>query len=219
MDEAVYRGQAGYTPLTLRFYDFWVHGVSNHLAWRCPTRELIAWNNRHISGNHLDVGVGSGFLLDRARFPVQSPRLALMDLNEASLRHTARRVARYQPETLRRNVLEPIEYSGEPFDSIGINYLLHCLPGAMEEKAVALDHLSALLHPEGVLYGSTIVREAGRRNPLAAGLFRLYNHKGLFSNREDRREVLEEELSRRFATVDLHQKGVVVLFAARGPVR
>ena len=81
MDEqAVHRGQSAYNPLTLAVYDLWVHGLSNHLAWKCPTRELVQWNNRHITANHLDVGVGSGFLLDRASFSTDRPRIVLMDL-------------------------------------------------------------------------------------------------------------------------------------------
>ena len=38
-----------------------------------------------------------------------------------------RRIARYEPKTVRRNVLEPIVLDTGKFDSIGINYLLHCI--------------------------------------------------------------------------------------------
>ncbi|EKE5345053.1 methyltransferase, partial [Escherichia coli] len=30
-----------YTPLTLKLYDWWVLGVSNRLAWGCPTKEHL----------------------------------------------------------------------------------------------------------------------------------------------------------------------------------
>src|SRR5262249_59304847 len=35
---AIPRAHALYTPAMLAIYDLLVHGVSNHVAWRCPTR-------------------------------------------------------------------------------------------------------------------------------------------------------------------------------------
>jgi hypothetical protein len=110
--------------------------------------------NRHVSANHLDVGVGTGYFLDHCRFPSHTPRIALMDLNRNSLDFASRRIARYKPETYIRNVLEPIAIDALRFDSIGVNYLLHCLPGTMESKSVAFDHLKALMNPGAVLFGS-----------------------------------------------------------------
>lgn len=210
----VWRGQAVYSRLTLPFYDFWVHGVSNPMAWGCPTGELLYWCNRHISANHLDVGVGSGFLLDRAHFPHACPRIVLMDLNETSLVYTARRLARYHPDTHRTNILEPIDYDGEPFDSVGLNYLLHCVPGNLTEKAVAFDHLARLLNPGGVLFGSTIIADEPR-NLFARGLIEAYNRAGIFHNRNDREEDLRRELQKRFTDVKVERWGQVCLFAAR----
>ena len=74
-------GQAIYTPRTLRLYDPLVLGISTHWIWKCPTAELLAFYNDHITANHLDVGVGTGYYLDRCRFPTDSPRVALLDMN------------------------------------------------------------------------------------------------------------------------------------------
>src|SRR5262249_28963545 len=82
--------------------------------------------------------------------PVPQPRLALLDLNRNSLHIAARRLVRYRPEIYRANVLEPLSIVGPRFDSNGVSALLHCLPGTMRAKAVALDHLKALLNPGGV---------------------------------------------------------------------
>ncbi|ENR2389665.1 methyltransferase, partial [Escherichia coli] len=44
-----------YTPLTLKLYDWWVLGVSNRLAWGCPTKEhLLPHFLEHLGNNHLD---------------------------------------------------------------------------------------------------------------------------------------------------------------------
>lgn len=215
---AVKRAQAAYNGFTLPFYDLWVHGLSNPLAWRCATGRLLEWCNRHLSGNHLDVGVGSGFLLDRARFPVHYPRIVLMDLNEQALHWTARRIARYHPDTHRANLLEPIDYDGPAFESIGMNYVWHCLPGSPAEKTAVFDHLAALLEPQGVLFGASIVAD-GRPNPVARTLMDTYNRLGIFHNRQDTEASLRAALQKRFQEVEVEREGQVVLFAGRRPLR
>ena len=139
--EQVAAGQAIYTKRTLALYDFVVLGVSNRFVWEAPTQRLEAHYNSHVTVNHLDVGVGTGYFLDRCRFPSNSPRVALMDLNSDALAYAAQRIARYSPETYRRNVLEPISMEAGKFDSIGVNYLLHCIPGSIESKAAAFDSM------------------------------------------------------------------------------
>ncbi|GAB3473594.1 class I SAM-dependent methyltransferase [Azotobacter salinestris] len=215
IQEQVAAGQAAYTPRTLPLYDFVVLGVSNPFIWKCPTRRLEQHYERHLSANHLDVGVGTGYFPDRCRFPAHAPRVALMDLNPDTLAFAARRIARYVPKTYRRNVLEPIVFADEGFDSIGINYLLHCLPGSIAAKAVVFDHLKALMNPGAVLFGATLLQGGVPRSPLARGLMAAYNRKGIFCNREDDLDSLKEELGRRFREVSVEVVGCAALFAGR----
>ncbi len=213
--EAVHAGQAAYKGWVLKWvYDALVLGFSNHRLWRCPTAELLALYDRNISANHLDVGVGTGYYLDRCRFPVPAPRLALLDLNPNSLEVAAGRIARYQPEALRRNVLEPIGFDGPGFDSVGLMYLLHCLPGTLEEKAVLFDHLRPLLKPGAVLFGATILQGDAPRGLLARKLMDVYNAKGIFSNRGDTADGLKTVLEARFHEVAIRRTGCVALFRA-----
>lgn len=213
----VTRGHAVYTPLSLRGYDLLVHGFNNHALWACPTRVLEAWVQQHLSARHLDVGVGTGLLLDRATFPSPSPELVLADLSAGSLGHCAARLARYHPRTVRANVLEPLPLPDGAFDSIGGMYLLHCLPAGLPGgKWVALDHLGRLLAPGGVLFGATLLGE-GRPGSWAARWFMgFYNRKGIFDNLQDSPARLEEALRARFTTVEVQYRGLVGLFAARG---
>ena len=213
--EQIEAGQALYTPTILSIYDLFVLGVSNRLIWRCPTPLQLAHYHRHVSANHLDVGVGTGYFLDHCRFPSPMPRIGLMDLNPNSLTFTAQRIARYRPETYQRNVLEPIAFDGEKFDSVGVNYLLHCLPGSMEAKAVLFDCLKPLLNPGAVIFGTTLLHEGVHRNPVARQLMAFYNRKGVFSNSEDSLEGLTRVLNQRFAEVSVEVVGCGALFAAR----
>ena len=212
----VHAGQAIYNRFVLAIYDVVVLGISNRYIWRCPTRRLLAHYDQHVTANHLDVGVGSGYFLDHCRFPSPAPRVVLMDLNDNALAFASRRIARSSPKTHRRNVLEPIAIDADGFDSIGVNYLLHCLPGPLESKAVALDHLARLLNAGGVVFGATLLGQDVPRSGLAQRLMRTYNAKRIFSNEHDGLAGLEHALRERFRESSLEVVGCAALFAARG---
>lgn len=213
--EQVDAGQAIYSKRTLAVYDFAVLGVSNSFIWKCPSQRLEQHYNQHVTANHLDVGVGTGYFLDRCQFPSPTPRVGLMDLNPNTLEFASKRIERYQPETFRRNVLEPISTDGERFDSIGVNLLLHCLPGSMESKSVAFDHLKALLKPNGVLFGATLLQGGVSRSWVSKRLMAVYNKKGIFSNEHDDLEGLTRALERRFCDVTVEVVGATAMFSGR----
>jgi 2-polyprenyl-3-methyl-5-hydroxy-6-metoxy-1,4-benzoquinol methylase len=213
--EQVAAGHAVYTKRMLGVYDFIVLGISNRLIWRCPTQWLLEHYNRHITANHLDVGVGTGYFLDRCRFPSTTPRVALMDLNQNALDFASQRIARYKPETYIRNVLEPISIDAAKFDSVGINYLLHCLPGTIESKSVAFDHLKTLMNPGAVIFGSTLLQGGVARNWFAKRLMDFYNGKRIFSNENDDINGLQYALGQRFRSVSVEIVGCAALFSGR----
>jgi hypothetical protein len=211
--DQVTAGQAVYTKGVLRSYDFWVLGFSNRFLWRCPTERLLQHYNQYVTANHLDVGVGTGYFLDHCRFPTGAPRITLLDLNPNALEFAAERIARYRPEKYLINVLEPISIDSARHDSVGINYLLHCLPGSIESKAVALDHLKALMNRNAVLFGSTLLQGGVPRNWGTRLLMDIYNRKGIFSNCNDTLDGLERVLRERFRDVTIEVIGCAALFA------
>jgi hypothetical protein len=213
--EHVAAGQAVYTPRVLRAYDGLVLGLSNRWLWRCPTPRLLAHYDRHVTANHLEVGVGTGYFLAHCRFPAAAPRLTVLDLNPHALAFAAQRLARYRPETYRRNVLEPISMEAATFDSISLNSVLHCLPGSMDAKAVAFDHLQALMNPHAVLFGSTLLQGGVPRSWWAKRLMDVYNHQHIFSNRHDSLAGLTRALRQRFRDVSVDVVGCAAIFVGR----
>lgn len=210
-------GAGVYGRLGLHFYDAGVLGLSSRLLWMCPSGRVLAHYQANITANHLDVGVGTGYFLDRVTYPAPNPRIGLMDLNGNSLTHTARRLIRYSPEMYRADVLRPIEVEVEPFDSIGLNYLLHCLPGPMESKAAAFDNLKPLLRPGGTIFGGTVLRHGVRLPPQARAWMSLYNAMGVFGNDRDSADGLRAALESRFEAVAIEVRGCVALFRGRVP--
>lgn len=208
-------GQAIYSRTTLALYDLVVLALSNPLIWRCPTARILALYDSHASGDHLDVGVGTGWYLDHCRFPGAAPRIGLLDLNANSLAVTSRRIARYRPEQYLADVLRPLVIPASPFRSVALTYLLHCLPGDIAEKAVVLDNLAAMLAPDGVMFGATLLSAGVERSTAARALMRVYNRKGVFSNAGDSLEALRTELEQRFRSVQIEIVGCAALFVAR----
>jgi len=210
-------GAAIYTRQILSIYDVAVVGFSNQLVWCCPASVMVDFYNANISANHLDVGVGTGYYLDKCRFPTPTPRIDLLDLNPNSLNVTAQRLQRYAPTTHLANVLEPLSLDtmDATFDSIALGYLLHCLPGTMVSKQIVFDNLKPLLNPNGVLFGTTILGQNIQPNPLAWLLMRVYNSRAIFSNTEDTLANLEAGLKQHFKDYAVKVVGCVALFTGR----
>jgi hypothetical protein len=214
-DGDVRKAVAVYTPLALALYDLAVLGFSNSFVWQCASQVLLDFYNQHISDKHLDIGVGTGYFLDKCRFPSTAPTIALFDLNPHSLAKSAKRLRRYNPSCYLGNALQRIDIDMSGFGSISLNYLLHCLPGNLASKSIVFEHVKPLLRDGGVIFGSTILGEGVRHNPLAKQLTKIYNAKGIFSNLSDRQSDLEAGLKAHFDEHTIHVAGCVALFSAR----
>ena len=208
-------GHTIYNRALLSIYDFCVLGFLCRFMWRCPSRHLMDLYNQCVTSNHLDVGVGTGYFLDHCRFPTHKPRIALIDLNTNSLDVTRRRLSRYAPVAYRRDVLELIDVDTQPFDSVAINGLLHCLPGTIRTKGVVFDHLKPLLKPGGLIFGCTILNKGVKKSPPAQWTMNWLNRQKVFTNLEDDLEDLKAELSKRFQRYDVQVIGCMALFWAR----
>jgi len=214
INQSAEAGQAVYTKKTLYIYDLWVLGFSNYFLWKCPTKILRNMFRKHVTLNHLDVGVGSGYYLDKCLENIER-RVGLLDLNNNSLNAASTRISRFKPEIYCDNALEPLNTKCEKFDSISINYLLHCLPGSMKEKSIMFKHLEVLLNDQGVLFGSTILGKDSNVSYFAGKLMALYNNKGIFDNSSDDLQSLESSLKQYFKNVEITVIGCVAIFSAQ----
>jgi hypothetical protein len=212
-ENAVARAHAVYTPFALSIYDVLVHGLSNRFAWRCPTRRLVELYRDNLSPDHLEAGVGTGVLLDRAGTE-RLKRLVLLDANRNCLDRSALRLARFDLELHQVDLLQPVAFDTAPVASVGLAYVLHCLPGRMDEKLKAVDHLRPLMRDGATLFGATILGRGIAPNRAASALLDLYNAQGVFNNREDDLASLSDGLRQRFADVAIAQEGCVAIFRA-----
>ena len=214
-EKQIEAGQAVYSKSMLAIYDWLVLRFSNRLIWKCPSRQILALYDRHVTANHLDVGVGTGYFLGRCHFPNDRLRLGLLDLNPNCLDGAGHRMARYRPEVYRANVLDPIGLEIPRFDSISMTYLLHCLPGTIKTKSAVFRHLKPLLNQGGVIFGATLLSDGVYRSWAAKRLMGFYNSKGIFTNDQDDLQGLRSMLSKNLTAVTVEVVGCAALFSGR----
>ena len=207
-------GAAPYTPALLRVYDAVVLSFSARVLWRCPTDRVLALYDQHAGPRHVDIGVGTGYLLDRCAWPVTRPQITLVDLSPTALAYAARRLERFGPRTVRASVLAELPLPSGAYDSVGCTYLLHCVPGGMRRKTAALGAHRRLLASGGTLFGATILGTPDRHTPWSRAVNALYNRKRVFANAGDDIETLRNGLGAHFASYELRVVGAVALFAA-----
>jgi hypothetical protein len=208
-------GHAFYTKRSLALYDAAILGFFSRAAWRCPADRIIGHYDQHVSGNHLDIGVGTGYFLDHCSFPTATPRLALLDPNATCLAVASDRVARFAPEVIQADILQPAAYAGDGFDSIGMNYVLHCLPGTFTSKGSVLDHLRPLASPGAVLFDATLLHDGVERNWFARSVMARNNKHRIFCNATDSLSGLRAMLESRLSDVTVDVIGCVGTFAGR----
>jgi SAM-dependent methyltransferase len=213
-------GEAGasvYSPIVLKLYDVLVTNLSNSFVWQCPTETvLLPFFKKHLERRHLDVGVGTGYYISHAGL-TSSHEIGLMDLNEHCLRAAAARVRQAQVLRFKRDLMQPFStVAGTTgYDSISLFYVLHCLPGTMDDKETAIANLKRYLSKTGVLYGATILGEEAAHNSIGRSLLKIYNDKGIFHNLGDTLNDLERMLRRQFRNVEVRRHNKVALFVAR----
>ena len=157
-----------YSRVGLQLYDALVMGVFAERVWGCSPTRLLDHYRTHLTANHADIGVGTGYCLDRCGRRFDRARLALIDLQPNCLRHDAERLARFQPRCYVQDVLQPLHgIEGPSFESIALGGVLHCLAGDVAAKSVVFDNLAPLTASGTLIFGYTLVSNDVRRRPHA----------------------------------------------------
>ncbi|HET6298481.1 MAG TPA: class I SAM-dependent methyltransferase [Kribbella sp.] len=209
-----YAGQAVYKTSFLRIYDLFVVGFSNRVIYRCPSRRFIDLYDRYAGRRHLDLGPGTGYFLSHCKWSDGKPELTLADLNPDVLRYSAHRLRKYEPTVVQADILQPLPFPDGSFDSVGINFLLHCMPGPMREKGRVFTEAARLLRPGGMLFGSTVIQDGGNHWWFARMMMGIYNRSGILSTTEDSLTDLKKSIAAGFDDYQVEVRGSVAVFTA-----
>jgi SAM-dependent methyltransferase len=214
-NDPAYRGQSDYSRALLRLYDPLVLGPIARYVWRFPTEEHVRLYRQHTRPNHLDVGPGTGYFLEHAGLPDGS-KVTVLDPNANVLRHVTSRLRDLDVTAVQADVLKPLPMPG-PFDSAALSLVLHCLPGPMERKAVAIANVARVMAPGGVLFGATVLGRSGRHTRLGRAFLWAFNKRGAFGNLDDTEAGLREILERSFRQVKVDTVAGTAIFVASDP--
>jgi SAM-dependent methyltransferase len=212
-DDPAFAGQREYSRAFLRMYDPLVLGVYCRFVWRCPAARLRANYAEHLRDDHLDVGPGTGYFLRRVRMPADQ-QLTLLDPNPNVLVHTRRVLAGFEPELVLADVCKPLPLQRR-YASAALNLVLHCLHA--DGKQAAVNNVSRVLSPDGVLFGASLLASPDLHTRVSAASLRALNRRGTFDNLGDTATSLGAMLSESFHTVDIDLVGAVALFSASEP--
>lgn len=214
-DDPAYAGQRDYNSLLLHLYDPIVIGKVSWIVWRTPKAVLVDRYRSRIRPNHLDVGPGTGYLLEHSGLPDGS-RVTILDPNTNVLEHVTKRLGkRFAITAVEADVLKPLPVEG-PFDSAALHLVIHCLPGPQARKQLAITNVARVLAPDGVLFGATVLGLSGPQTRLSRAVLRAFNKQGGFDNLDDSEASLRAMLEAEFEHVEIELAGAVAVFAATG---
>jgi SAM-dependent methyltransferase len=214
-DDPAYRGQADYTPFLLDLYDPIVIGVLSGLFWRCPPEPFLDNYRRNITPRHLEIGPGTGYCIVHSGLRDGSS-VTILDPNPSVLQHAGRKLARYDVTAVEADVLKPLPVGG-PFESAGMNMVIHCLPAPLSRKALAIQNIAAVLSPTGALFGATILGRSADHSWLGKRVLTAFNRRGAFDNLDDSEAGLRQILEASFEEVDIKIVGSAAVFEAKRP--
>lgn len=215
MSESTYDGQKVYSKLVLKLYNFIVLFFNNTFLWKCKTSNLLELYKDNVSKNHLDIGVGSGFYLNKVADKLE--KVTLMDLNPNCLDYVKRILKDKDVFTYKVDILEDVsnEFNSQ-FDSISCNYLIHCLPDN-GNKQMVFKNIAKMLKPDGVAFGSTIINDYDSK--LAIKVANKFNSKGIFDNKNDTYQVIESYIKKNFKKYSVKQIGSVCIYELHDPIK
>jgi SAM-dependent methyltransferase len=214
-DDPGYAGWRDYTPLLLNLYDPLVIGPVARFVWRSPGDQLLRAYREHVREPHLDVGPGTGWFIEKSGLP-DGGRVTIVDPNPNVLRHAARRLARLDVTAVQADVLKPLPLP-PMFNSAALHLVIHCLPGPMSRKQAAVANVAAVLAPDGILFGASVLGESGPHSWLARRVLHAFNRRRAFDNLGDSEDSLRQILESSFDDVELGRIGSIATFVARRP--
>ena len=215
----------------IHHYDKLVNNINCKYVWKCSSQHIVNNYRKNVTSRHLEIGPGTGHFLTRQQLASSShiiDYLTLIDINPDILEYSKtildKEYTTTPIQTINHNIFSntiPTKYRNSlEFNSVGINYVLHCIPGKLENKLDTL--LNNLISSKAsrstdkssfTLFGSTVICDPLHMNTLAEYELMLLNGIGIFHNDNDTFDELSSYLNSNNIPHNLTKKGYVAIFS------
>lgn len=155
----------------LPVYDKLVNDINCKYIWKCHKENIFKLYKKNIKKNHLEIDTFSN--------------LHLMDINKDILLFSKKELEKNNKniKIYHHNIFQKKFYLNN-IDSIGCNYVLHCIDGNLENK-IELLHKNLITKKDVVIFGATVINIDKYQNSLAKIELDFLNYFGIFHNKED----------------------------------
>ena len=200
----------------LDYYDLFVNKINCKYVWKCNEKNIYNLYTNNIQKHHIEIGPGTGYYLKPFISNLKS--LELVDINSNILRYANMRLLNPNLKKKITNInlfqKNNILKIDNEITSIGVNCVLHCVPGPIE---VSIDNLIHNLKKENkenkiIIFGSSVINDS-EKNILQDFELGLLNYFRIFDNKQDNEERLITYFQTRQLQYKIHKVGSIILFS------
>ena len=219
---------------SLRLYNFVKPNAK--LVFNYPIQGHLQLYHKYLSKslNHLEIGVASAYdlincdiennksninitLMDYDDHPLNMAKKQLLQhgFNESNLKTICTDILQLKPGMFEANNIN------KAYDTIAMGFLLHCIPGSMNEKfSIILNNLSSVMDENTKLFGMTVcnpTQEILKRNrfkSLGGFVISTAQRQGDMYNTQDTPQHVEDTLKQYFDDYKIEQVEFVTVFEA-----
>ncbi len=186
-------------------YDYLVNNLNCKYVWKCDQKFINKLYEKNITYNHLEIGPGTGYFLRNYNFN----NLHLIDINddvlnncEKNLKSNCQNIHLYN-----KNIFEINNKINKEITSIGLSYVLHCVPNNLDSS---LNNLVENVKTGNkiIIFGSTVI--PNKNDYLATTEIYLLNKFGIFNNMNHNKNQLENIVNK--YNGNIKQIGNVLIF-------
>ena len=201
--------QSNFVSKNMKLYDLLVNKINCRFIWRCHENNIHQNYNKCISKNHLEIGPGTGYFIEKYKFN----KLLINDINKNILQYSSLYLKTHNPKLIQCNLFNQ-KLNVKNINSIGINYVLHCVPGKLEDKLFKL--INNLEYKNKLcLFGATVINDPEYNNIFSKYMIFWLNYMNIFNNKNDYSYNLVKKCEANNLNIEWKIIGCVMIFKIR----
>ena len=185
-------------------------------VWQCSDKNICQLYKNNIQKHHIEIGPGTGYYLKPYISNLNS--LELIDVNSNVLRYANMRLHHSDLKKKITNInlfkKNNIIQINNEITSIGVNCVLHCVPGPIETN---IDNLINNIQKQNknnkiIIFGSSVINDSNK-NILQDFELALLNYFRIFDNKKDNEERLIDYFHHKQLKYKINKIGSIILFS------